>query len=98
MRRLLAPLLERLNTAYRDRPYFVGLKARLLVAIALLLLVFVPFNIAKNLWIQPPVLVPRLALNLVVWIVSAACLGMVLRGRVERAGNGLALAIVLSLH
>lgn len=99
MTRLLAPYIDRFNAVYKDRPFFVVLKAKLLAALALLILVFVPFNIAKNLWIiHPTIVIARIMLNLVVWVVSAVCLRSVLNGKLERAGNGLALSIVLAVH
>ena len=94
----LAPMFDRLNAAYRDRPVFEGLKARLLAAIALLIMAFIPFNIGKNMWIQPPLFVPRLIVNLVIIAAGAVCLRQVYKGRLQRAGNGLALALVLSIH
>jgi signal transduction histidine kinase len=98
MTRLFAPYLDRLNAAYRGRTVFEGLKARLLASIALLVLVFVPLNVAKNLWIQPPVLGPRLVLNLVIWIGAAACLRAVYKGTLNRAGNVFALTLVIAVH
>jgi signal transduction histidine kinase len=73
----------------------VGLKARLLAAIALLLLVFIPFNIAKIIWLQGPVIFPRIAVSLIVGIAGMICLRSVMKGKLESAGNGLALAMVL---
>src|SRR5580698_9245952 len=94
----MVPYADRLNSVYRDRSFFAGLKARLLAAIALLVLVFIPLNIAKTLWLQPPMLLPRIAVNLVIGIAGAVCLRLVLRGKLERAGNGLALTMVLVVH
>ncbi len=96
--RFLDLQLLRLDAVYRDRSYFTGLKARLLVAITLILLAFIPFNIAKNLWLQPPVIVPRIAVNIVVALAATLCLRSVLKGNLDRAANGLALAMVLALH
>jgi signal transduction histidine kinase len=93
-----SPYLARLDSAYRDRSFLVGQKARLLAAISLLVSAFVLFNIAKNAWIQPPQVVSRIAVNLIVGIASVVCLRSVLRGRLEAAGNGMALAMVLTVH
>src|SRR4051812_21600054 len=63
MRQFFARAIERLDTGYRDRPYFVGQKARLLAAFNALLLVFVPLNIAKLLWVAPPAIADRILFN-----------------------------------
>lgn len=94
----LAPYLARLDSAYRSRPLFVGLKARLLAAFCLLVLVFVPVNIAKTLLIHPPAFGPRILVNVVVGIAAWFCLRSVYQGHLERAGNRLALAMVLAVH
>src|ERR1035437_8168402 len=98
MFRYFAPTLGRLDSAYRDQPFFIGLKARLLAGIALLILVIVPFNIAKVVWLHPPLIVPRVMLNLVVEAAALWCLRSVLRGNLDRAANGLALAVAFALH
>jgi len=98
MLRFLSLVLARLSSAYRDRSYFEGLKARLLAAIAILVAGFIPFNIAKILWFQPPLILPRMAVNLIVGAAAMICLRSVMAGRLERAGNGLALAMALSVH
>ena len=98
MRQLFAPFLDRLDSSYRGSSLFIVQKARLLAAIALLLASFVPFNIAKTIWTQPPVLVPRLVVNVVVALACVFCVWGLLKGRLAWAGNGLALALALALH
>jgi two-component system, sensor histidine kinase len=98
MPRYFARYLDRLNHAYRDRSFFVGLKARLLAAIALLVLGFVPLNIAKAVWIQAPSLRTRIAVNVIIGLAGMVCLRTVFKGRLERAGNGLALTMVLAAN
>ena len=98
MLRHLSALLDRLNSTYRDRSLFDRLKARLLATIALVVLVYMPLNIAKNAWLQPTVPVARTVLNLIVWTAGLACLRAVMKGRLERAGNGLALAMAIAVH
>jgi signal transduction histidine kinase len=98
MPRFLDQFLDRLNYVYRDRSFFVGLKARLLAAIALLVLVFVPLNIAKIAWLRAPALPTRIAVNLIVAAAAVICLRTVFRGRLERAGNELALAMALAVN
>jgi len=98
MRRLIDPYFERLNSAYRDRAFFVGLKARLLATLTVLVLAFVPLNIAKTLWYHPPETLPRVALNLFAGAAGMICLRFLFRGKLEQAGNGFALTLVLGVH
>jgi signal transduction histidine kinase/AmiR/NasT family two-component response regulator len=94
---LLAPYFDRLTAAYTGQPYFTGLKARLLAIIALLILVFVPLNIAKVLWFQSlaPALPLRLAVNGGVAAAALLALHALRHGKLERVGNGLAVAATL---
>ena len=98
MRRLIDTYLERLNSAYRGRAFFAGLKARLLALLTVLVLAFVPLNIAKTLWYHPPETVPRVALNLFAGAAGVICLRFLFRGKLEQAGNGFALTLVLGVH
>jgi signal transduction histidine kinase/ActR/RegA family two-component response regulator len=98
MARLFAAYLERLDAAYRDRPYFIGQKARLLAGFNILMLLFVPVNVAKLLWFPPPHMETRLLLNLLWVAAAAASLHALLAGRIEQAGNRLALSIVCLTH
>ena len=94
----LAPFLARLDDSYRDRRLFVKLKARLLTGIVLLFLAFIPFNIAKLLWLQPPVIGPRLIVNFIVAVACVLCLRSVLKGKLERAANVFALSVAVTIH
>ena len=98
MRALIVSLVERLDSAYRDQPHFTRLKARLLAAFALLLLVFVPLNLAKILWLQPPHLPLRVLFNLDFALAALLALHWVRRGRLTAAGNALVLVMVLPVH
>lgn len=98
MIRLLAACFDRLDAIYRDRPHFAGVKARLLVTFVLLLLVFVPVNVAKMLWVQPPAIPTRLLLNLILLAAGLAAWREVWKGRLERAGNGLAFLMIVPVH
>jgi two-component system, sensor histidine kinase len=98
MSRQFPPFPARLDAVYQDRPYFIGLKARLLADMTLLVLAFVPCNMAKTLWVQPPLVLPRIGLNLIVGIAGLLCWRALLRGKLEAAGNGLVLAMVLAVH
>jgi hypothetical protein len=96
--RLYHAFIARLDAAYRDSSYFTRLKARLLAVFALLLLVWVPLNVAKLLLVRPPEIAPRLLLN--GWIVFSViwCIVVLRKGRLERAGNGLALMMSIPMH
>ncbi len=98
MFRPFASYIARLDAAHRDRPYFVGQKARLLAAFNVLMLVFVPINLAKLLWVQPPHLGPRLAFNVVFALAAVWSLRALLHGKIEQAGRGLVLLIVFLVH
>ncbi len=98
MPRFFSTYVEKLDATYRDRPYFVGLKARLLAAFGWLLVVFVPLNIAKIIWLEPPGMPYRFGAN--VFMAAAALLSLVWvhRGRPELAGGIFVLAAVLPVH
>jgi signal transduction histidine kinase/CheY-like chemotaxis protein len=98
MPRLLDRYLERLNSAYRDRPYFIGLKARLLAVVTVLILAFVPLNIAKTAWLHSPEFLPRIGLNLFALVAGLVCLRLLFRGKIDQAGNGFAFSLVLAVH
>jgi signal transduction histidine kinase len=98
MIRPFAAQVQRLDSAYRDRPFFVGQRARLLVAFNLMLLVLTPINAVKLLLVQPPYLAERLAFNALVVVVTLISLREVFRGQLERAGNGVALVMVVVMH
>jgi signal transduction histidine kinase/AmiR/NasT family two-component response regulator len=91
-------MLARLDSAYRGRSIFIVQKVRLLAAITLIVLAFLPVNVAKVLWTQPPELLARLAVNGLVGLAVVVCFWLLLKGKLERAGNGLALAAVLAMN
>jgi signal transduction histidine kinase/CheY-like chemotaxis protein len=88
----------RLVAGYASRSYFVQLKARLFVLIDTLVLVWAVGNLAKLWWVQPPGLVPRMVVNVWIFLATAWSLREVAAGRIERAGNGLALALAIPAH
>ena len=98
MLRLITQYRERLNAAYRERPHFEGLKARLLGTVTILVLAYLPLNIVKLFLIQAPVILPRIAFNAIVAFACVLCLRSLLAGKLEQAGNGLALTLVLAIH
>ena len=98
MPRLFASSIAQLDAVYRERSVFTRRKARLLAAIALLLVALVPLNIAKVIWVQPPMLLPRIAVNLVLAAAGVICLWRVFKGKLEHAGNEFALAMTIAVN
>jgi signal transduction histidine kinase/AmiR/NasT family two-component response regulator len=94
----LARFVARLDSVYSDRSYFTRLKARLLAAFMGLILVWIPLNVVKVLWVQPPYLPARLAVCVAFAAIALWALHEVRTGRLERAGNGLALGFVAAAH
>jgi signal transduction histidine kinase/CheY-like chemotaxis protein len=96
---MLAPLAayrDRLDSVYRDKPHFTGLRARLLALFDLLFLVFIPCNIAKLALIHSSGMEQRIVVNAIFFLASAASLHQLLKGRLELAGGGLALVVTLA--
>src|SRR6187402_1842755 len=98
MPRPFASYVQQLDAIYRDRPYFAGVKARLLAAFNLLLIVFIPLNIAKLLWVHPPEIPTRLLINAIIWFAGAISMRLLYRGRLELAGSGLAFILIVPAH
>ncbi|HWA09071.1 MAG TPA: ATP-binding protein [Opitutaceae bacterium] len=94
----LTSTVERLDAVYRGEPYFVGIKARFLAAFDVLLLVFVPLNLIKLFWVQPPDVPTRLLLNGFIFAAALLSLGWTLRGRLALAGSGLAVGLIVPTH
>ncbi|MCX6951944.1 MAG: ATP-binding protein, partial [Verrucomicrobia bacterium] len=69
-----------------------------LAGFTLLLLVFLPLNVAKLLWVHPPEVPTRLAINAIMFVAGLTSLRLVFQGRLELAGSGLALALILPTH
>ncbi len=95
MLRPVANFIARIDSAYSDRPYFVGLKARLLAAFSLLMLVFAPLNTAKLLWVELPRPMLRIGFNLCFALAAVLSLRWIQSGKSERAGNILVLASII---
>ncbi|MBC8039432.1 MAG: hypothetical protein H7Y06_02725, partial [Opitutaceae bacterium] len=83
-----------MESLYAERPYFVGLKARMMATFSLLLLALVPLNIAKVLWLEQPMPAFRIAFNLCMGLSAVLALKWLRKGRIEWAGNVLALNII----
>ena len=93
-----AALLRQLDSIYRDQPYFVSVQARLLAGFNLLILIFVPVNVMKLLWLQLPGTSTRLAINALILAAAAVSFRWLRQGRLNLAGSGLALVLVVPLH
>jgi signal transduction histidine kinase/CheY-like chemotaxis protein len=93
-----AACFARLDSLYLGRSYFAAMKARLLAAFNFLLLVFIPLNIVKLLWVQPPELATRFVLNLFFGLAGLGSLFWLYKGRQELAGNWLVLSSALPIH
>ena len=96
--RPLSALLRTIDHAYRGRSHFAGVKARLLAAFDLLIVVFVPLNLGKLLWFQPAELSLRIVLNLIWGLLALLSLRWIWRGRLEAAGNGLVIGAIVSVN
>ncbi|MET0263622.1 MAG: ATP-binding protein [Rariglobus sp.] len=98
MLRLPNAFLARLDSVYRGRSYFTGVKARLLAAFNLLILGFIPFNLAKLFLAEVPEIPLRIALNVCWGVAALLSLRWVFKGRLDWAGNGLVLGIILPIN
>jgi signal transduction histidine kinase len=98
MARPFAKYLAQLDFIYRDRAYFAGVKARLLAGFLVFLLLFLPLNIAKLIWLQAPALHLRIVGHLGMMLCCLFALRLIFKGAIELAGNGLPLAMVLLTH
>ena len=98
MTRALASFVARVDSAYSHRSYFTRLKARLLTAFTFLLLAWLPLNAVKLIWLQPPYLIQRLAVEFAFALIALWAIRQVIQGKLEQAGNGLTLAFVLAGH
>ncbi|MEX2045065.1 MAG: ATP-binding protein [Opitutus sp.] len=95
---MIRNLIARFDAAYANRPYFHGLKARLLGALGLLVVVWMPLNATKVLWLDLPFATHRLLLNACIMAAGLWALYWLPKGKLERAGNGLALGLVVPTH
>ncbi|MDO8540359.1 MAG: ATP-binding protein [Opitutaceae bacterium] len=98
MFRSFVSFFTNLDSVYAEQFFFTRLKARLLAAFGLLIIVWVPLNVAKLAWIQPPFITLRLLMNGCVLLAAVLSLYWVRRGNIGRAGNGLALGLILPTH
>jgi len=85
MIRPIKAYLQRMDAACRERPYFVGRKARLLAGVLAIVAVYIPLNVAKILWFAQPQPGRRLAMSLIVEAAALVSLRVLSRGRLEAA-------------
>jgi signal transduction histidine kinase len=98
---MLQPLnawFARIDRIYGDKPYFIGIKARLLVAFNLSILGFVVINAGKLWWTQPPRLPERLTINLIMACAALLSLKLINSGRIQAAANSLVLGLIVPVH
>lgn len=94
MLRPIATYLRTLESLYSERPYFVGLKARMMATFSLLLLALMPFNMFKVVWLDQPMPAFRIAFNLSMGLSALLALRWLRKGKLEWAGSVLALNII----
>ncbi|GIK99997.1 MAG: hypothetical protein BroJett029_42060 [Alphaproteobacteria bacterium] len=97
---LLSPQawLRRLESVYQGQSHFTGIKAPMLAWFNLLVVAFIPLNIGKLLWVEPPHLGIRLILNTVMFASALLSLRHLFRGRIAAAGNTIALGLTVPMH
>ncbi len=94
----LARFVRWIDTVYRDQPAFTLLRARLLCAVNIGVLVFVALNLTKVIWLQLPALPGRVLFNLSLGSAAIISLGFLRQGKLPRAGNALAILTVVVVH
>jgi signal transduction histidine kinase/CheY-like chemotaxis protein len=98
MRSLLSRFAERLDAPYRGESYFIAVKARLLAGIVGAMLIVLPLSTAKNIWEHAPSLPARVGVNALVAIAGWFCVRLLVRGKLEQAGNLFALGTVATIQ
>ncbi len=94
----LAHLTRWIDLIYQEQSAFARLRAKLLFAADLGVLLFIPLNIAKILWLQLPQTPGRILFNLTLGIGAVASLQALRRGKLVLAGDLVALLGVFMLH
>ncbi len=98
---MIFPLLNvvsRVDAIYRDQPYFLRMKARLLAGFGFFMMAFVVLNLLKILWIQPPWLLFRFGFNAIFFAAALVSLSCVFNRRLREAGNVLVLMTLVPIH
>lgn len=91
-------LTKKLDRVHRDQPFLMRIKARMLTWFSILVVVFVPLNIGKLLIVDAPSLFVRFGFNGLFLTGAIVALWYLSRGNIQRAGNAIALILVLSVH
>ncbi|PTX95612.1 ATP-binding protein [Opitutus sp. ER46] len=94
----LVRFADRLDAPYRGKSYFIAVRARLLAGIVLCAMTLVPISTAKSIWENAPSLGMRVAVNTAIMVAASLCIWNILRGRLERAGNLFAAALVSTIQ
>jgi len=95
MLRPFANNLNRLDSLYRERPYFAGVRARLLAGFILLVFAVVALNVVTLLSLQSVHYLTRITGNLTMALAALVSLRLLFRGRLALAGNVLAIALIV---
>ncbi len=90
--------LLRLDAVYQGQSHFTGIKAPMLAWFDLLVIAFIPLNVGKLLWLQPPGIGIRLTLNVIMFASALLSLRYLFRGRIATAGNLVALGLTAPMH
>jgi two-component system, sensor histidine kinase len=92
MIRPIQSYLQRLDEAYREQPYFVGRKARLLALVLSVFAAYIPFNAVKVLLFHQNEPGRRLLFSLVIGLAALLSLRILASGRIRRAATVFSLA------
>jgi signal transduction histidine kinase len=98
MIRLFTTRLSQLDAIYADRPFFDGVRARLLAVFIVLLSFYVPTNIVQMLWFHPQYYSFRIVVNLGMLGVAWYAMWKLFQGRLQLAGSLIALGAILPAH
>lgn len=81
----LSRQIQRFELLFQNLSYLEGVKGRLLAGFAVMVVVFVPFNLAKVFWVEPAGLWWRVGFN-VAWAgLAVSALGLMAWGRLKLA-------------
>jgi len=94
----ISNVVSRVDAIYRDQPYFLRMKARLLAGFGFFMIAFVALNLLKILWVQPPWLEIRFGFNAIFCSAAVVSLICVFRCRLKDAGNALVLISLIPVH
>lgn len=90
--------LAKLDAIYRGRPFFDGVRARLLAGFLAIWLVLIPLNAAMMLWLRPEMYAPRVGGNVAAELFFLLSLRLLFQGRLALAGGLVALVPPALVH